>query len=151
MKINESGFTLIELMIVVAIIGILASIALPGYQDYVTKTKWTDNLQTVTVLKLDLAECLSDNAGDSISCDTVLELNPYNISALPTPKYATGAVTVTAGGVSGDNDLKITFTGTAEVGGYTYEAQSNLDASATRLTWNKTALDTIPQKILKNR
>lgn len=151
MKNKQIGFTLIELMIIVTIIGILSSIALPAYQNYVTKAKWTDNLQTVTVLKLDLAECLTENSGNSSSCDTALELVPYNISGMPTPKFATGPVSITAGGVPRDNDLTIKFTGLASVGGYIYEVQSSLDVSGTRLTWSKTAVDTIPLKILKNR
>lgn len=56
MKHKQSGFTLIELMIVVAIIGILAAVAIPAYQDYVARSQVSEAVATAGALKTSLSE-----------------------------------------------------------------------------------------------
>jgi len=91
MKKIQQGFTLIELMIVVAIIGILAAVALPAYQDYTARAQASEGMSLLGGLKLPLSEALSFNTM-AIACSTTAS-NPGDPNADPVvPPTAAGAL-----------------------------------------------------------
>ena len=103
----QKGFTLIELMIVVAIIGILAAVAIPAYQDYTTRAKVTEGLSVMNGIRVGLSEAYTDQGvagmdayGVRIStaganADTVLT----EVVTVVSVAMTTGATTLTLGGV----------------------------------------------------
>ena len=75
MKAIQKGFTLIELMIVVAIIGILAAVALPAYQDYTIRAKVSELILAASGFRTAISEKFQTDPGGSASMGTGLTVN----------------------------------------------------------------------------
>ena len=101
----QQGFTLIELMIVVAIIGILAAVAIPAYQDYTLRAKVTEVLGFASAAKTSISECLIAK-GLASGCDSNTKVGLDATATNITSRYVE-SVTVADGGGSGE-DVKVT-------------------------------------------
>jgi type IV pilus assembly protein PilA len=98
LKNVQKGFTLIELMIVIAIIGILAAIAIPAYQNYTIRSQVTEGLSLADGWKTAISEFYAQNGSFPSSSSSTGGATSVAVTASSQGKYV-GSISVTTGGV----------------------------------------------------
>ena len=145
MKKIQQGFTLIELMIVVAIIGILAAVAIPAYQDYVVKAKLSKVTSTVDPIKLAIAAYVQEQGA------YILAANPWTSLGLigaPNAPDVVSAINVNASTGTGDagNEIVLTLTNIKSgINGTTVTmTPTSVSSITSAIQWTNTCTSTDP-------
>ena len=130
MRKVQQGFTLIELMIVVAIIGILAAIAIPQYQDYTIRAKMSNAVQAAESIKLAMAESFQSDG--TFPADAA-ELTTKGTTFAPTKEVT--AATITGSATTATVVLTLAQLGTGVPSGATITFTTTPTAGASNLKW----------------
>ncbi len=111
MKRIQQGFTLIELMIVVAIVGILAAIALPAYQDYVIRSKMSETEAAIAACKTSVSEYVSTKGGTLPPDNTAAGCSTVSTQYVAAGGgFSSGAITYTSQGTGASTECTLTLT-----------------------------------------
>ncbi|HHQ4749284.1 TPA: pilin [Aeromonas veronii] len=135
---KQSGFTLIELMIVVAIVAILAAVALPAYQTYTKKAKFSEVISAVGPAKT-AAEICVQSSSDTVDA-TLMATCATAAEASVSGAFNTAIVTSVTAAASGASGITITAEGDDTIfgtGTNEFELQGTVNTTSRQIVWDK--------------
>ena len=128
-KSVQRGFTLIEVMITVAIIGILAAIAIPAYGDYILRGQIVDATSGLSAMRADMERHFQDNR-------TYATTGAFTSPCLVTPSPTVGTFTISCNGTPNGTTFTLQAVGSGATSGFTYTiAQDGTQGSTVASRW----------------
>lgn len=137
MKTLKSGFTLIEIVITLALIGILATIAYPSYIDYIIRSHRSDAFSTLTQLQLTLERCYAQSFSYSAACTalpTFPVTSPQNYYSVTLSNLTASTYTLTATPIG--TQINDTTCATMSINQANVKTAADSSGTAQKACWN---------------
>lgn len=135
----QKGFTLIELMIVIAIIGVLAAVAIPAYQDYISKSQVTAGVAEIASAKTSIENKLNEGAlGTDANANTDALLAPFGLKLTGSQRCSAIVVKSKATGTTTSATVTCTLMGAGSINGKFVKLVRSADTASASGTWSCT-------------